>query len=52
MITCVIFVLGAIFYGIFATAEIQPWAVPKIVFLPEAPLEIEHDLKKNESSKL
>jgi hypothetical protein len=27
MITCVIFVLGAIVYGLFATAELQPWAI-------------------------
>ena len=29
MITCAIFVLGAIVYGLFATAEIQPWAILK-----------------------
>jgi hypothetical protein len=29
MITCVIFILGAIVYGLFATAELQPWAVIK-----------------------
>lgn len=52
MITCVVFVLGAIVYGLFATAEIQPWAVAKPVEYSEAPIEIEFPSKKLESSKL
>jgi ACS family sodium-dependent inorganic phosphate cotransporter len=55
MITCVIFVLGAIVYGLFATAEIQPWAVAKPVEYPE-PIEVQYHYgsgkSKPESSKL
>lgn len=46
MITCVIFVLGAIVYGLFATAEIQPWAVAKTDEYPETSYEEELQTQK------
>lgn len=52
MITCAIFVCGAIVYGLFATAEIQPWAV-----LPteESPVQYPAEIlvsKETENSKM
>lgn len=52
IITCIIFVLGAIVYGLFATAEIQPWAVVKTVEDPVV-LSVEFVApKETENSKL
>lgn len=49
MITCVIFVLGALIYGLFATAELQPWAVEKKEI---ENLEIVQTSKDSENSKI